>query len=65
MNLESLILACPTCANNFNEAGGNAAGWAIMFMVVVVVATLSAIGFFMVRIARRGSAGLDPRYRDN
>lgn len=64
MNIESLILACPTCANNFSEAGGNAAGWAIMFMVVVVVAMLSTIGFFMVRIAKRESEGLDPQYQD-
>ena len=64
MSLESLILACPTCANNFHEAGGNAAGWAILFMVIVVVLMLSAIGIFMVRIARRESANLDPQYQD-
>lgn len=65
MNLDSLILACPTCANSFQEAGGNAAGWAIMFMVIVVVAMLSAIGFFMARIAKRESESLDPQYQDN
>ena len=65
MNIDSLILACPTCANNFHEAGGNAAGWAIMFMVIIVALMLSAIGFFMVRIARRESASLDPQYQDS
>jgi hypothetical protein len=65
MNLDFLHLACPTCANNFHEAGGDAAGWAIMFMVVVVVSILASIGFFMVRIARRESAGLDPQFQDS
>jgi hypothetical protein len=36
-----------------------------MFMVVVVVSILASIGFFMVRIARRESAGLDPQFQDN
>jgi hypothetical protein len=65
MTTDSLQLACTTCANSFQEAGGNAAGWAIMFMVIVVVAVLGSIGFFMVRIARRESAALDPQFRDD
>ncbi len=65
MTTDSFQLACTTCANSFQEAGGNAAGWAIMFMVIVVVSMLGAIGFFMVRIARREAVALDPQYRDD
>lgn len=64
MNADFLPLACSTCANSFQEAGGNAAGWAIMFMLVVVVSVLGGVAFFMTRIARRESAALAPRFRD-
>ena len=57
-------LACATCANSFQEAGGNAAGWAIMFLLGVVVLVLGGVGYSMARIARREYAALDPQYRD-
>jgi hypothetical protein len=65
MTLDAIHLACTTCANSFQEAGGNAAGWAIMFLLVVIVAVLSGVGFFMTRIARREHAALDPQFRDD
>lgn len=64
MSPESLILACTTCAKSFQEAGGDAAGWAILFMLAVIVPTLGATGICMVRIMRREGQTLDPKYRD-
>ena len=58
-------LACSTCANSFAEGGGNAAGFAILFMLCVIVPVMAAIAFFMVRIARREHAALDPEFRDD
>jgi hypothetical protein len=64
MNPNALQLACSTCANSFQEAGGNAAGWAIMFLLVVIVLVLGGVGFCMTRIARRENAALDPQFCD-
>jgi hypothetical protein len=47
------------------EGGGDAAGWSIFFLLVVIVAMLSGIGFFMFRIARREKAHFDPAYADD
>ncbi len=57
-------LACATCANSFQEAGGDAAGWAIMFLLAVVVAVLGGVAWSMARIVKRGHEALDPRYHD-
>ena len=60
------LLACTTCANNFAEADGpNAAGWSIMFLLVVILGMLGMVAFFMVRIARREYESLDPELRDD
>ena len=58
------LLGCATCANSFREGGGDAIGWSIMALLVVVVAVLAVIGFCMIRLARRGGAQLDPELRD-
>lgn len=60
----NLNLACTTCAKAFHAVGGNAAGLAILFLLVVIVAVLSMVGFLMVRMARREHEALDPRYKD-
>lgn len=61
----SLNLACTTCAKSFQEGGGDAAGWAILFMLAMIVPVLGATGVCMVRIMRRERAhGLDPQYAD-
>ncbi|SHK03752.1 hypothetical protein SAMN02745181_3094 [Rubritalea squalenifaciens DSM 18772] len=68
MNLTILNqLACSTCATAFEHASGDqdAAGWAILFMLVVIVPMLTVIGFFIFRIARREKAAFDPQYQDN
>lgn len=64
MNTEALHLACTTCANSFQEGGGDAAGWAILFLLAVIVPTLGATGVCMVRIIRREREALDPKYSD-
>lgn len=63
--MHSLLLACPTCAEAFKAAGGNAAGWAILLMLLIIVPMLSGIGFLFVRLIRRESAGLDPELMDD
>jgi hypothetical protein len=57
------LLSCATCASNFRGEGGNAAGWSILFLLVVIVAVLGGIGFCMVRLARREFENLDPELR--
>lgn len=64
MMSHSLPLACATCANNFQEAGGDAAGWAILFMVGVIVSVASGVIFCIMRIAKREQAALDPQFFD-
>ena len=58
------LIACPTCTSNF-ASEDNAAGYAILFMLAVILPILAAIGFFMIRMIRRGSADLDPELCDD
>ena len=62
-----LNLACSTCANAFKhgDGSGDAAGWAILFMLGVIVPMMVGVGFFLVRMARREKANFDPRYNDD
>ncbi len=64
MFLQSLHYACTTCANSFQEGGGDAAGWSIFFLLATVVPVLGATGVCMVRIVRREREALDPKYSD-
>jgi hypothetical protein len=47
------------------EGGGDAAGWSIFFLLVVILGMLGGIGFFMFRIARREKEHFDPAYADD
>ncbi len=58
-------LACSTCRVSMVEGGGDAAGWSIFFLLVVIVAMLSGIAFFMFRIARREREHFDPSLSDD
>ena len=58
-------LACSTCRVSMIEGGGDAAGWSIFFLLVVIVAMLGTIAFFMFRIARREKEHLDPSLTDH
>lgn len=58
-------LACSTCRVSMVEGGGDAAGWSIFFLLVVILGMLGGIGFFMFRIARREKEHLDPTLSDD
>lgn len=58
------ILACATCASNFQDDTTNAAGWSIFVMLVIILPMLTGVVFFMVRLARRSADSLDPEFRD-
>lgn len=45
--------------------GGDAAGWSIFFMLVVILAILGGVVTLMTRLIRRDAAGLDPELRDD
>lgn len=59
-----LQLACSTCRANV-EGSGEAASWSIFFLLVVILAMLGGIGFFMVRIALREKRHFDPSLSDD
>lgn len=65
MNLMSLSLACSTCRVTMVAGGGEAAGWSIFFLLVVILAMLGGIGVFMFRIARREKEHFDPTLSDD
>ncbi len=47
------------------EGGGDAAGWSIFFLLVVILSMLGGIAFFMFRIARREKEHFDPTLSDD
>ncbi|MEM1084771.1 MAG: hypothetical protein AAGI48_11735 [Verrucomicrobiota bacterium] len=61
--IDRLFLACPTCASNFRQ-DGDAAGWSILFLLVVILCILGGVAFCMVRLAKRETDNLDPELRD-
>lgn len=46
------------------EGGGDAAGWSIFFLLIVILAVLVGIVFFMFRIAWRERKHFDPAFSD-
>ncbi len=65
MNLLNHFLACSTCRTTMVEGGGDAAGWSIFFLLGVVLSMLAGIGYFMVFLARREKAHIDPSLSDD
>lgn len=59
------LLACATCASNFQDETTNAAGWSIFFLLGMILPVLSGVVFFMIRLARRSGQTLDPELRDD
>ncbi len=57
-------LACATCQANM-AAGGDAAGYSIFFLLIVILAVLGFVIFFMARMMRREQANLDPALQDD
>ena len=64
MNLLPL-LACSTCRVSMIEGGGNAAGYSIFALLVVILSVLGGVGFYMFRIIRRSDDNLDPELQDD
>ena len=59
------LISCSTCRVNFSEAGGDAAGYSIFVLLIVILAVLGGVGFFMIRLIRRENDNLDPELRDD
>jgi hypothetical protein len=47
------------------EGGGDAAGWSIFFLLVMILTMLGGITFFMFKIARRERMHFDPSLSDD
>ena len=60
-----LNLACSTCRVTMVEGGGDAAGWSIFTLLVIIVAMLGGVVFFMFRIARREREHFDSSLSDD
>ncbi len=58
------ILACPTCARAFQETQGNAAGYAILFMVCIIMPIAAAVIICFIRIAIRQKKASTGEYDD-
>lgn len=65
MSAVNSLLACSTCRVTMIDGGGDAAGWSIFFLLIVILAMMGGIGFFMFRIARREKANFDPTLSDD
>ena len=65
MITETTIIGCATCAGAFEHGGQDAAGWAIALMLILIVPMASTVLFFMIRMARREKATLDPQFIDD
>lgn len=63
-NLFNLI-SCSTCRVSMVEGGGDAAGYSIFALLIVILAVLGGVGFFMARLIRREADNLDPELRDD
>lgn len=59
------ILACSTCRVTMLEGGGDAAGWSIFALLMIILPVMFGIVFFMLRIARREREFLDPELCDD
>lgn len=58
------LLACSTCRVTMLEGGGDAAGWSIFALLMIILPVLGGVAFFMFRIARREREFLDPDLMD-
>jgi len=61
----SLLIACSTCRVTMIEGGSNAAGWSIFALLVVILAMLGVIAFFMLRVMRREKENFDLSLSDD
>lgn len=59
------LFACSTCRVSMIEGGGDAAGWSIFFLLVMILSMLGGITFLMFKIARRERLHFDPSLSDD
>lgn len=59
------FIGCSTCRVSMIEGGGDAAGYSIFALLVVILSVLGGIGFFMIRLIRREHDSLPPELRDD
>jgi hypothetical protein len=62
--MNASLLACMSCARNFQDHT-NAIGWSIFLLLAIILPMLGSVVFFMVRLARRSAANLDPELSDD
>ncbi len=58
-------LACTICGYHSPENTSNAAGYSIFFLLIVILAILGGVVFFMARLMKRERATLDPELNDD
>ncbi len=63
MNLFNL--ACSTCRASMIEGGGDAAGYSIFALLVVILSVLGGVGFYLIRMIVRDGKNLDPELQDD
>lgn len=59
------ILACTICGYHSPENTSEAAGYSILFLLLVILLILGVVIFFMVRVMRRERDNLDPELQDD
>lgn len=47
------------------EGGGDAAGYSIFALLVVILSVLGGVGFYLIRMIIRGGQNLDPELQDD
>ena len=60
----TLTLACQACVEAFKAAGGDAAGWSIFAMLVIVFFMMVVVGVTMARLGKRQKEAMPTKYRD-
>ena len=60
-----LFQACTICGYHSPEETSNAAAWSILFLLVVILAVLGGVVFFLTRMIRRDRETLDPSLCDD
>jgi len=58
------ILACQACIAAFKAAGGDAAGWSIFVMLMIVFFMMIVVGVTMARLGKRQKQAMPAKYRD-
>jgi len=57
-------IACQACVEAFRAAGGDAAGWAVFAMLVIVFFMMIVVGVTMARLGKRQKQAMPAKYRD-